>query len=91
MLGVGTVAEKCHVTPDTIRRWVKAGHLKPTFVTPGGHRKFTEEDVEAFLRERSGKQALPPLTECPSCGCDERTPWDEPDCECTDPECNCAP
>lgn len=44
-------AERLGVHPTTLRQWADAG-LIPAFRTPGGHRRFAREDVEAFLRER---------------------------------------
>lgn len=33
------------VSGSTVRRWVRDGILKPTFITPGGQYRFTLEDV----------------------------------------------
>ncbi len=40
------------VHPATLRSWADAGVI-PSFRTPGGHRRFALEDVEAFLLSRS--------------------------------------
>ncbi len=46
------------VHPATLRAWADAGAI-PSFRTPGGHRRFALEDVEAFLQSRSqGSTAL---------------------------------
>lgn len=48
------------VHPATLRAWADAGAL-PSFRTPGGHRRFALEDVEAFLqaRSRGGSSQVP--------------------------------
>lgn len=40
------------VHPATLRTWADAG-IVPSFRTPGGHRRFALEDVEAFIQARS--------------------------------------
>ena len=42
------VARECGVDTSTVRRWVQAGQLTPTYTTPGGHHRFDPKDVEAF-------------------------------------------
>jgi excisionase family DNA binding protein len=42
------VADIFNVSPDTVAGWAEAGKLS-YFRTPGGHRRFRREDVEAFL------------------------------------------
>lgn len=44
------VAEFCHVTADTIRKWAEAGRIR-VFKTPGGHRRIRRDDLLQFLRE----------------------------------------
>ncbi|MCP4643535.1 MAG: response regulator [bacterium] len=44
------VAQYCHVTADTIRKWAEAGRIR-VFKTPGGHRRIRREDLIQFLRE----------------------------------------
>jgi len=46
------VAQYCHVTADTIRKWAEAGKIK-VFKTPGGHRRIRREDLIRFLRENN--------------------------------------
>lgn len=46
------VAEYCHVTPDTIRKWAEAGRIQ-VFKTPGGHRRIRREELIRFLRENA--------------------------------------
>lgn len=44
------VANYCHVTADTIRKWAEAGRLQ-VFKTPGGHRRIRRDDLIAFLHD----------------------------------------
>lgn len=39
-------ASACGVVPETIREWVRLEHLAPAWRTPGGHLRFTVEQVE---------------------------------------------
>lgn len=47
-LTAGQVAKLFNVHPTTVIAWADAGKL-PSFRTPGGHRRFLREDVDAFL------------------------------------------
>lgn len=51
-LTVREAAKLLGVHPATLRQWADAG-IVPSFRTPGGHRRFARQDIEAFLRERS--------------------------------------
>ena len=42
------LATRLGVSRATVLRAVARGLLKPTAVTPGGHRRFLPEDIEAF-------------------------------------------
>jgi excisionase family DNA binding protein len=42
------VAARLGVSQATVSRAVAKGLLRPALVTPGGHRRFSPEDVEAF-------------------------------------------
>ena len=44
-------AELLGVHPTTLRRWADAGEI-PVALTPGGHRRFTRADIEAFVARR---------------------------------------
>jgi excisionase family DNA binding protein len=45
------------VAQSTVRAWSDAGRL-PVFYTPGGHRRFKEDDLHAFL-SRNGAGSRP--------------------------------
>jgi len=47
------------VTPNTLRRWADRGQV-PSFVTPGGHRRFPLAEIMAFVP--SHRTQRPPLT-----------------------------
>lgn len=42
------MATRLGVSQATVARAVARGFLRPALVTPGGHRRFSEEDVEAY-------------------------------------------
>lgn len=44
----GEVAAKFRVNPKTVTRWAKEGRLS-SIKTPGGHRRFFEEEVRDLL------------------------------------------
>jgi excisionase family DNA binding protein len=53
------------VSASTVRRWGDTGLVR-TFVTPGGHRRFSRAGLEALLPERpSGRPSLGELGETP--------------------------
>jgi excisionase family DNA binding protein len=52
-LTVQEASERLDVHPATLRQWADRGRIR-SFRTPGGHRRFSAEDVEAMLT------ALPP-------------------------------
>ena len=45
-----TAAKKLLVTPPTIIKWIKEGHLK-TIKTPGGHRRIPAEEINRVWNE----------------------------------------
>ncbi|MGH8232369.1 MAG: response regulator [Steroidobacteraceae bacterium] len=45
------VAERLLVAPVTVRLWASRG-LLPSVTTPGGHRRFRVQDVDAFIAHR---------------------------------------
>lgn len=44
------VAEFCGVRPSSIIQWIKQKKMK-AFVTPGGHRRIRESDLQEFLKQ----------------------------------------
>jgi excisionase family DNA binding protein len=64
-----TLTEACRmlgVSPTTVRRWADSGIVR-TFVTPGGHRRFSRTGLEAMLPDRpSTRPSLVDLGETPS-------------------------
>ncbi len=50
------VADRLLVAPVTVRLWASRG-LLPSESTPGGHRRFRVEDVEAFIAKRQQIQS----------------------------------
>ncbi len=49
-LSVPEAAGRCGVGRTTVWRWVKAGELK-AFVTPGGHHRILNTEIERFLKQ----------------------------------------
>jgi len=49
------------VSLATIRRWTDAGHIS-CFRTPGGQRRFSREQLDAFMdsMQRGGREASSP-------------------------------
>ena len=57
LLTTGEVAAKFRVNPKTVTRWSSAGQLR-SVRTPGGHRRFRESVVEAFLADAVAAELL---------------------------------
>jgi excisionase family DNA binding protein len=51
LLTPAEVAALFRVDPKTVTRWAKAG-LLTSIRTPGGHRRYKEDEVRAMLRRR---------------------------------------
>jgi putative resolvase len=49
-LAIGVVASMLGVCTKTLRRWDKAGTLRPTFRTPGNHRRYDRHVVLHAIR-----------------------------------------
>ncbi len=49
LLTPAEVATMFRVDPKTVTRWAKEGKLA-SIRTPGGHRRYREDDVQALLR-----------------------------------------
>jgi excisionase family DNA binding protein len=52
----GEAAQLLGVSDRTVVNWARAG-LLAHFTTPGGHRRYRVEDVQAFLHQRSSSGA----------------------------------
>lgn len=50
----GQVAKMLMVSPAALRIWAEKGEIK-AFTTPGGHRRFSPEEVKRFSEERGLK------------------------------------
>lgn len=50
-LTTGDVAKAFNVSPVTVINWADTGKL-PSFRTPGGHRRFRQADIDAFIAEQ---------------------------------------
>jgi len=51
ILSPAEVAKLLYVTPATVRLWAEKGELT-ALTTPGGHRRFVRENVEAFAKSK---------------------------------------
>lgn len=51
-MSLGAVSRALGINDATLRQWADRGRL-PVYRTPGGHRRFLREDVEALMQERS--------------------------------------
>ena len=48
---LGQACKLLGVNESTLRRWADAGHVR-SFRTPGGHRRFSEDDLRRMTEER---------------------------------------
>ncbi len=57
-LTLGKACRVLGVDESTLRRWADSGHVR-AFRTPGGHRRFAESEIQAFVagrgRDRDGE------------------------------------
>jgi excisionase family DNA binding protein len=56
-LSVHEASKRLNVHPATLREWADRGRIR-TFRTPGGHRRFSGEDVDALATEAAPELAL---------------------------------
>lgn len=59
-LSLKKAADRLDVHPTTLRRWADQGDM-PFMLTPGGHRRFSTEDIEAFQARRHGLTLSKPM------------------------------
>ncbi len=58
-LSLKDAAALLNVHPGTLRRWADNGSI-PYMLTPGGHRRFSQNDIDRFLQEqRRAQQPMP--------------------------------
>ncbi len=55
---LGQACKLLGVNESTLRRWADAGHVR-SFRTPGGHRRFSEEDLRGLVAGRGGASGEP--------------------------------
>ncbi len=58
-MSLGAVSRALGINDATLRQWADRGRL-PVYRTPGGHRRFLREDVEALMREHSNAASVAP-------------------------------
>lgn len=61
-LTLGEAAGLLGVHATTLRRWADNGDI-PVMLTPGGHRRFANSDIERFAQERHGTRRVEGLVE----------------------------
>jgi excisionase family DNA binding protein len=54
LLTPAEVAARFRVDPKTVTRWAQNGKLS-SVRTPGGHRRFSESEVDEFLSKRQNR------------------------------------
>lgn len=59
-LSLRQAADHLGVHPTTLRRWADAGDVN-VLLTPGGHRRFTRQDLDRFAQDRRRLKTLPGL------------------------------
>ena len=55
---LGQACKLLGVNESTLRRWADAGHVR-SFRTPGGHRRFSEEDLRGLVAGRGSAPGEP--------------------------------
>jgi excisionase family DNA binding protein len=63
-LTLGQAARYLGVAQSTIRKWSDQGRL-PAFYTPGGHRRYRQRDLDAFVAGSAGGTAVAPSRPSP--------------------------
>src|SRR4030042_6834545 len=61
LLSIQEVASILGVSTKTLRRWEERGIFVPLQRTPGNQRRYSQEQIDIFKRQRSGEQV--PQTE----------------------------
>ncbi len=58
-MSLGAVSRALDINGATLRQWADRGRV-PVYRTPGGHRRFLREDVEALMRETTTSETPGP-------------------------------
>jgi excisionase family DNA binding protein len=58
-LSLGDASRFLGVHPTTLRAWADQGQVR-AFRTPGGHRRFSQQDLQHFVATRQGRKRLAP-------------------------------
>jgi hypothetical protein len=45
LMSTSKFAKACGVHPETVRRWAREGKLSPAGTTPGGHHRWSPEQI----------------------------------------------
>jgi excisionase family DNA binding protein len=61
-LTLSRAAKQLNIHPTTLRRWADNGEI-PFMLTPGGHRRFSLEDIQRFSQERRRLSRIPGMEE----------------------------
>lgn len=56
-LSLSDAARRLNVHPTTLRRWADNGDIS-VMLTPGGHRRFAQSDIDQFAQNRHGLRRL---------------------------------
>lgn len=73
-LTIGETAKRLNLEVDTLRKLERAGKIRAAR-TEGGHRRFTEEEIDRFRRSRRKNRGAKP----------KRRSEPEPGCQAGDP------
>lgn len=57
LLTISEASKLLGVSEPTLRHWTDSGELQ-AFITPGGHRRYTEADLWDLIRSKQGKENL---------------------------------
>src|SRR5215207_10022011 len=60
-IGMRRACEILGVNQSTLRAWTDSGRV-PVFLTPGGHRRYREADLRAFLDSGVAGPSMEPLS-----------------------------
>jgi excisionase family DNA binding protein len=58
VLTIREAATLLHVHLGTLRRWEKAGFIKPLRIGPRGHRRYPREQIEELIARAGGDNGV---------------------------------